>query len=102
MEISFENLVSSPILNPIWSEKLQAIWHLSKGDWDSAHKIAQKDEQDPISCWLHALVHRQEGDAENSEYWYRRTNGVAVRKESLVEELRDCFESGTTRGTPWA
>jgi hypothetical protein len=42
------------------------------GDWDGAHAIAQADEQDASSCWLHAVLHKIEGDASNSRYWYRR------------------------------
>ncbi len=41
------------------------------GDWDGAHAIAQRDEQDPIHRWLHACLHKIEGDDFNSRYWYR-------------------------------
>jgi hypothetical protein len=40
------------------------------GDWDSAHAIAQRDEQDPFHRWLHACLHKIEGDEFNSRYWY--------------------------------
>jgi hypothetical protein len=42
------------------------------GDWDAAHKIVQEDEEDQTSCWIHAVLHKIEGDAGNSRYWYRR------------------------------
>ncbi len=42
------------------------------GKWDDAHVIAQSDERDPVSCWLHACLHKIEGDAENARYWYAR------------------------------
>jgi hypothetical protein len=42
------------------------------GDWNGAHDIAQQDEEDPISCWLHAVLHKIEGDAPNARYWYAR------------------------------
>jgi hypothetical protein len=42
------------------------------GDWNAAHKIVQADEQDATSCWIHAVLHKIEGDADNSRYWYRR------------------------------
>ncbi len=42
------------------------------GDWDGAHVIAQQDERDPLHCWLHACLHKIEGDAFNSRYWYAR------------------------------
>ena len=41
------------------------------GDWEGAHAIVQEDEQDRISCWVHAVLHRIEGDAPNARYWYR-------------------------------
>jgi hypothetical protein len=43
------------------------------GDWDEAHKIAQRREGDATADWLHAVLHKIEGDSENSRYWYRRT-----------------------------
>jgi hypothetical protein len=42
------------------------------GDWDGAHRIAQADEIDRMACWLHAVLHKIEGDAGNARYWYRR------------------------------
>jgi hypothetical protein len=42
------------------------------GDWDGAHKIVQEDEEDATSCWIHAVLHKIEGDAGNARYWYRR------------------------------
>jgi len=41
------------------------------GDWDGAHAIAQSDERDPLHRWLHAVLHKIEGDGFNSRYWYR-------------------------------
>jgi hypothetical protein len=41
-------------------------------DRDGAHKIVQEDEADATSCWIHAVLHKIEGDAGNSRYWYRR------------------------------
>jgi hypothetical protein len=46
------------------------------GDWEGAHAIAQADEQDAAACWLHAVLHKIEGDDWNSRYWYRRTAHV--------------------------
>jgi hypothetical protein len=46
---------------------------LSDG-WDQAHAIAQKYEDDTTGCWLHAVLHKIEGDESNSRYWYRRTS----------------------------
>jgi hypothetical protein len=43
------------------------------GDWDGAHAIAQNDESDPLFCWLHACLHKIDGDTGNSRYWYAKT-----------------------------
>mgnify|MGYP001171441135 CR=1 FL=1 len=51
---------------------LKAVELALAGDWDGAHAIVQKDESDPKSCWIHAVLHKIEGDAANARYWYRR------------------------------
>jgi hypothetical protein len=42
------------------------------GDWQTAHAIVQRQEEDATSCWIHAVLHKIEGDASNARYWYRR------------------------------
>ena len=42
------------------------------GDWQAAHEIAQQHEGDAVADWLHALLHKIEGDDGNARYWYRR------------------------------
>jgi hypothetical protein len=44
------------------------------GEWDEAHALAQRHEGDATADWLHAVLHKIEGDADNSRYWYRRTS----------------------------
>ncbi|MDP8566812.1 hypothetical protein [Methylophilus aquaticus] len=44
------------------------------GDWEGAHLIAQEDS-DPLANWIHAVLHKIEGDVWNSKYWYARTAG---------------------------
>ena len=44
------------------------------GDWDGAHRIVQEMD-DPEACWIHAILHKIEGDAGNSRYWYARSGG---------------------------
>ena len=41
-------------------------------DWDLAHRIVQ-DSADPLVCWIHAILHKMEGDAQNSRYWYGKS-----------------------------
>ena len=50
---------------------LAALWWAAKGNWDAAHKIAQ-DQDTPDSAWVHAYLHRAEGELGNAGYWYRR------------------------------
>ena len=50
---------------------LQALWHQAKGDWDTAHHLAQ-EQSDEAGAWVHAHLHRVEGDNSNAAYWYRR------------------------------
>ncbi|MBL8832797.1 MAG: hypothetical protein JNL71_10445 [Rhodospirillales bacterium] len=50
----------------------QALWHAAKGEWDAAHGLVQMDEGEPDHDWVHACLHRIEGDLGNAGYWYRR------------------------------
>jgi hypothetical protein len=63
---------------------LSALWWAGKSDWERAHEIAQSDEGADAS-WVHAYLHRQEGDLANASYWYRRA-GRPVGRESLHSE----------------
>ena len=63
---------------------LAALWWAAKGDWDAAHKIVQ-DESDANSAWVHAYLHRVEGDLSNAGYSYRQA-GQPVAKDSLESE----------------
>jgi hypothetical protein len=53
------------------SALLAALWWDSKGNWAKAHEIAQEIES-PEAAWVHAYLHRKEGDQGNAGYWYRR------------------------------
>ena len=50
---------------------LDAITTALAGDWNHAHHIVQQYD-DPLACWIHAVLHKMEGNAENSHYWYAR------------------------------
>jgi hypothetical protein len=65
---------------------LRALWLDARGDWDGAHQIAQ-DDGSREAAWVHAYLHRKEGDNANAAYWY----GRAQRPEgagALVDEWR--------------
>ena len=52
---------------------LAALWHAGKGEWTRAHEIAQEDDSES-GAWVHAYLHRVEGDESNAGYWYRRAH----------------------------
>ena len=60
---------------------LQALWWDGKGDWERAHARAQADEADRRAAWVHAYLHRKEGDPANAGYWYRRAGQPVARGE---------------------
>lgn len=55
---------------------LHALWHEAHGDWERAHSIAQTLET-ADAAWVHAYLHRKEGDTFNADYWYRRAGRAA-------------------------
>jgi hypothetical protein len=63
---------------------LAALWWAAKGDWDAAHRIVQ-DESSREAAWVHAYLHRVEGDLGNASYWYRQA-GQPVAKNELDAE----------------
>lgn len=69
------------------SAQLKALWYDGKGNWGQAH--AQVDHlTDAASAWVHAYLHRKEGDTANADYWYRRA-GKSRPALSLDEEWAD-------------
>ena len=63
---------------------LAALWWAAKGQWDNAHKIVMHEET-AEAAWVHAYLHRVEGDLGNAGYWYRQAN-QPVAKDSLDAE----------------
>jgi hypothetical protein len=61
------------------SPALQALWWQGRGHWDRAHMIVQADERDAVNAWVHAHLHRVEGDLGNAAYWYRRAGRPVAR-----------------------
>lgn len=66
---------------------LGGLWADAAGDWETAHRIVQKSE-DRSSAWVHAYLHRKEGDDSNARYWYARA-GREASNDSLDEEWDD-------------
>ncbi|MEO9893070.1 hypothetical protein [Aurantibacter sp.] len=73
-----------------WPDSLKALWFDAKDDWESSHNIAQ-DMYNTMGSWIHAYLHRKEGDEFNAGYWYRKA-GKPFPKLSLAEELKEIVE----------
>ena len=69
------------------SKPLEAMWYDGKGDWETSHNIAQ-DILSEDGSWIHAYLHRKEGDHGNAAYWYRRA-ARTVSKLSLEAEWEE-------------
>ena len=67
---------------------LNSIEHALAGEWDAAHNIVQQWEGNGTAAWIHAVLHKIEGDPANSRYWYRR----AGKMEHLAEDPRTELE----------
>jgi len=65
---------------------LRAVWHGLHGDWDAAHELAQAQD-DAEGAWVHAWLHRIEGDLGNADYWYRRADRPSCRDDTRDEGL---------------
>jgi hypothetical protein len=63
---------------------LAALWWAAKGEWDRAHKIVMNEET-ADAAWVHAYLHRVEGDLGNAGYWYRQA-GQPAAQDSLEAE----------------
>ena len=66
------------------SPALRVMWEEGRGNWDTAHDLAQ-GIGDSTGAWIHAYLHRKEGDAANAAYWYRRA-GQPNARGALEEE----------------
>lgn len=69
----FKQSLNQPQPPATASMLLQAMWHDGKGNWEVAHNLAQDVETD-LGSWVHAYLHRKEGDTGNAAYWYQRAH----------------------------
>jgi hypothetical protein len=70
---------------------LIALWHDGRNDWQAAHAVAQ-DIDDDTGAWVHAYLHRKEGDATNAAYWYKRARHP-VSSAPLADEWASIIEA---------
>jgi hypothetical protein len=67
------------------SSELKALWYDGKEDWESSHNVAQ-DIDNKNGSWIHAYLHRKEGDIFNARYWYSKAGKNEPANMSLKEE----------------
>ncbi len=82
---------------------LEAVEHALRGDWQAAHLIVQDHESDRLAAWIHAVVHRMEGDLGNARYWYgrcQREMREAVSTEAELREIRTALVEAARRSGP--
>ena len=85
--LEFEKSLSLTEVPENWPDALKSMWFDAKGDWESSHNIAQ-DMHCKLGSWLHAYLHRKEGDRFNAGYWYRLAE-KPFPKSTIEEELKE-------------
>ena len=78
------------------SAPLEALWRAANDEWDAAHALAQS-ARGPAGAWVHAHLHRIEGDLPNAAGWYRRA-GKPVSEAPLAEERDKIAEALLSSG----
>lgn len=88
---------SNPNFNPLmgnekdWKPCLQALWVAEKGDWKQAHELSRLGDVKE-GAWVHAHLHREEGDFSNAGYWYQQA-GKAESTASIEDERHDIISA---------
>jgi hypothetical protein len=82
--VDFRASLSGAAPAPGLAPPLAALWWAAKGQWDQAHKIVMNEET-AEAAWVHAYLHRVEGDLGNAGYWYRQA-GQPAAQDSLEAE----------------
>jgi hypothetical protein len=88
---TFERSLSGPTPPPGLPPLVEALWHERRGNWERAHEITQ-DLPGPDAAWVHAYLHRREGDQSNAAYWYRLA-ARPVMRGSLDDEWRSMVDA---------
>jgi hypothetical protein len=85
--MSFEEFLQTTTAStppPGLNRPLLALWLDARGDWDAAHAMAQEDDE-PAGAWVHAYLHRKEGDLANAAYWYRQAERTPAKDDLRAE-----------------
>jgi len=85
-QTSLQSATTPSFSNPL----LLALWHEGRGDWEASHNIAQ-DIHSKEGSWVHAYLHRKEGDIWNADYWYNRA-GRKRPPYGLEQEWQEMVE----------
>ncbi len=93
----FKASLSSAAPAPGLPAPLAALWWAAKGKWDEAHHLVQ-DEPTAEAAWVHAYLHRVEGDLGNAGYWYRQA-GQPVAKDAPATEWDRIVATLTSAGS---
>ncbi|HEX9320870.1 MAG TPA: hypothetical protein VF913_01950 [Xanthobacteraceae bacterium] len=97
----FKSTLSGSAPPPLGAAALEALWWAAKGDWNRAHGLAQ-DDPSREAAWVHAYLHRVEGDLGNAGYWYRKAGRPATSDpldmewEAIVTALLPAAKSTRT------
>jgi hypothetical protein len=87
----FRDSLTSNQPPPELTSALAGLWWDAKGEWTRAHESAQQDEGQ-AGAWVHAYLHRKEGDQSNAEYWYTRA-GKTPSRISLEQEWAEIAQA---------
>jgi hypothetical protein len=82
---------------------LHAIDLAVAGEWDAAHRIVQQCEADTTAAWIHAVLHKIEGDLGNSRYWYHRAGTlehVSDEPKAELARIREQVSAEASSGAP--
>lgn len=85
--LDFENTLQQSRPPIETSPLLKALWYDARGDWEHAHQLAQ-DVKTMAGSWIHAYLHRKEGDRSNAQYWYHRA-GKKMPAYTLEQEWKE-------------
>ncbi len=88
---AFKSSLSAGEMPSTLSVLLQALWQDGRGNWEAAHNLVQ-DLSGKQAAWIHAYLHRKEGDTGNADYWYRKAGKVRPQV-SLGQEWEDLIHA---------
>lgn len=92
MKLIFFEVLTMEDFQENWSVYKKALYYDNNGDWGKAHQLVQ-DLSDKNAAWIHAYLHRKEGDSANASYWYNRAGKPfpSVRSAEEWEYLWEAF-----------